>query len=76
MLNKIIEIIREELSIDSSQEITEGTVLREDLEADSLNLVEVVMSLEDEFGVELSEDELDTIITVGDLEKYISNRID
>lgn len=75
MLERIIEIIREELSMSASEVITESTVLREDLEADSLNMVEIIMALEDEFGIEFPEDDLDGIKTVADLEKYILERV-
>lgn len=78
MFDKIVEILKEELSLDVSKEITEDTVLREDLDADSLNIIEVIMVLEDEFGIEISEDEfdaLDGVETVGDLEKYISAKV-
>lgn len=75
MLERIIEIIRDELSMSASEVITETTVLREDLEADSLNMVEIIMALEDEFGIEFPEDDLDGIKTVSDLEKYILERV-
>lgn len=78
MFEKIVKIIKEELSLDASKEITEDTILREELDADSLNIVEIIMALEDEFGIEIPEDELDAldgVETVGDLEKYISAKV-
>lgn len=78
MLEQIIKIIRTELSLGETVKITEDTNLREDLEADSLNIVEIVMALEDEFEIEISEDDLDEkegIKTIGDLEKYIANKM-
>lgn len=73
MLAKITEIIEEKLNVED-MEITEETRFKEDLNADSLDLFELVMSLEDEFGVEIPSEDLENIATVGDVIAYIENK--
>lgn len=70
MLERISEIITEQLNLDGV-EITEATSFKEDLGADSLDLFELVMSFEDEFGVEIESDELEKMSTVQDVMTYI-----
>ncbi len=65
-LLKVKEIIAEQLEIDKD-EITMETNLVEDLEADSLDVVEMVMAFEDTFGVEIPDDALEKIKTVADI---------
>ena len=71
MLEKMRPIIAEQLNVQES-EIKENTKLKEDLGADSLDLFELVMALEEEFGVTLKE--ADSIVTVGDVITYLKNR--
>lgn len=73
MLEKLKEIIAEKLNLDEA-EITEDSKFIDDLGADSLDLFDMVMSLEDEFGVEISTDDLEKIITVKDIMEYITNQ--
>ncbi len=63
-------IIAEQLGV-SEDEITEESNLVEDLEADSLDIVELVMAFEDEFGVKVPDDELENVKTVGDILKIL-----
>ncbi|WP_299120714.1 acyl carrier protein [uncultured Eubacterium sp.] len=70
MLEKIKEIIAEELGVEESK-VVEGASFYDDLGADSLDLFEMVMSFEDQFGVKIPEEELENIKTVGDAVKYI-----
>lgn len=70
VFEKIIRIISEEFDV-SESDITLTTSLAEDLDIDSLDLVDLVMSLEDEFGMELPDDALAEMSTVGDLVRYI-----
>ena len=70
MLEKIKEIIAEELGVEESR-VVEGASFYDDLGADSLDLFEMVMSFEDQFGVKIPEEELENIKTVGDVVKYI-----
>ncbi len=71
MFEKIKEIIAEQLGIDNADTITLETSLIEDLEADSLDAVEVIMALEDEFGIEIPDEEAENFKTIGDICKFI-----
>ncbi len=70
MLEKIQEMIVEALGVDAAK-VTETASFKEDLGADSLDLFELVMALEDEYGVEIPTEELEKMVTVGDVVKYI-----
>ena len=56
-----------------AQEIKNDSNIAEELGADSLDLVEILMSLEDEFSVEIPDEEIENIKTIGDLAEYIEN---
>lgn len=73
ILEKLKEIIAEKLGLEVS-EVTENANFRDDLGADSLDLFEIVMGLEDEFGVAISNEDVETIKTVSDAVKYIEAR--
>ena len=73
MFEKGKSIISEQLSIDNVDSITLDTSLTEDLEADSLDAVEVIMALEDEFGIEIPDEEAEHFKTIGDICKFIEN---
>ena len=68
MLEKMRPIIAEQLNVQES-EIKENTKLK-----DSLDLFELVMALEEEFGVEIPSEDLESIVTVGDVITYLKNR--
>lgn len=70
MLEKIREIIIEQLNL-QSVEITEETSFKDDLGADSLDLFELVMAFEEEYGIEMPQDDLEGIDTVGDVIKLL-----
>ncbi len=70
MFEKIQELIAEGLGVDKEQ-VVESASFKDDLQADSLDLFEMVMSLEEEFGVEIPSEDLNQIVTVGDVIKYI-----
>lgn len=70
MFEEMKELIAEGLSIDESK-ITEESSFKDDLGADSLDLFELVMSLEDKYDVEIPSEELEKLLTVGDVMKYI-----
>lgn len=74
VLEKIIDIISEQLEIDKSV-IKENSAFTDDLGAGSLDMIDLAMSIEDEFGIELPDDDLDKVKTVGELAKYIEARI-
>ena len=71
--DKIKSIISEVLSIDADG-ITEETTFVDDLGADSLDLFELVMALEDEYNIEIPAEELADLATVGDVIEYLKNR--
>ena len=70
MLEKMKEIIAEQLSVDAS-EIELSSNFKEDLGADSLDLFELVMALEEEYDVEIPAEELENIATVEDVIEYL-----
>ncbi|MBC5743587.1 acyl carrier protein [Lachnospiraceae bacterium MD308] len=70
MFEEMKELIAEGLNIDESR-ITEEASFKDDLGADSLDLFELVMSLEDKYDVEIPSEELEKLLTVGDVIKYI-----
>lgn len=67
---KVVNIIKEEFGVDN---ITENTIIRDDLGTDSIGLLELVMAIEEEFDIEISDENLDDIKTVGDIVKNIEN---
>ena len=73
MFEKVKSIVSEQLSIDNPDTITLETSLTEDLEADSLDAVEVIMALEDEFGIEIPDEEAENFKTIADICKFIEN---
>ena len=74
MLEKIGEIIKEQLNLDGGTEITAETSFKDDLGADSLDLFELVMALEEEFGLEIPSEELEGIETVGDVIEFMKEK--
>ena len=70
MLEKLKEIIAEKLSAEIS-DITEETRFKEDLQADSLDLFELVMAIEEEFDTSIPSEDLEKIATVGDVIEYM-----
>lgn len=73
MLERVKEIIEEQLNIEDV-EITEATRFKEDLEADSLDLFELVMAFEEEYGVEIPSEDLEQITTVGSVIEYMKSK--
>lgn len=70
MFEKIKSIMMEQLNIDEN-DITEDTSFKDDLGLDSLDLFELAMAMEEEFGVEIPQEDLENIVTVGDAVDYI-----
>ena len=73
MFEKVKELIEEKLNLEGV-EITLDSKFKEDLEVDSLDLFELVMALEDEFGIEIPTEDLEKIATVGDIIEYIESK--
>ncbi len=70
MFETIKGIIVDTLQVDPS-EVKKSTVLRDDLGADSLDLFELAMALEDEYGLEIETEDLESIVTVEDILTYL-----
>lgn len=75
ILDKIKEIIAMQFNVEVD-EIGEETSFSEDLNADSIDLVHLVMTLEDEYGVEVEDDDVENIKTIGDAVDYIEKKVD
>lgn len=73
MLEKVKQIVADSLGADAA-DITEETSFKEDLGADSLDLMEMVMAFEEEFEVEIPSEDLEKITTVGDVMKYLESK--
>lgn len=71
VFDKVVEIIADQLGLDSTEDITPSTSLMKDLEADSLDAVEIIMAIEDEFGIEISDEEAEKLKNIGDIANYI-----
>lgn len=70
MLERVKEIIEEQLNLENA-DITEETRFKEDLGVDSLDLFELVMAFEEEYNVEIPSEELEKLVSVGDVIKYM-----
>ena len=73
MLERMKEMIADQLSVDAAT-ITEASSFKDDLGADSLDLFELVMALEDEYSVEIPAEDLQQMATVGDVMKYLKDK--
>ena len=71
--NKVKKIVADHLGIDEAK-VTEESSFIDDLGADSLDTVELVMAFEEEFGSEISDSDAEKILTVGDAVKFIENK--
>jgi len=71
---QVKSIIVELLAVDSAK-VTKEARFREDLEADSLDLVELIMEFEDEFGGEISDEDAQKITTVGDAVAFLEEKL-
>ena len=73
MLEKMQELIADQLSVDADS-ITEASSFKDDLGADSLDLFELVMAFEEEYGIEIPSEDLEQITTVGAVIEYMKNK--
>ena len=73
MLEKMKPIIAEQLNVNEA-EIKPETKFKDDLDADSLDLFEMVMALEEEFGIEIPSEDLEKIVTVNDIIGYLKEK--
>lgn len=70
ILEKVKEIVAEQLGVDEDDIVPEASFI-DDLGADSLDIVELIMALEEEFDMEIPDEEAEKIVTVGDAVEYI-----
>lgn len=73
MFERVKEIIQEQLNLDGV-EITENSSFKDDLGADSLDLFELVMAFEEEYGIEIPTEDLESMVTVGDIMEYMKSK--
>ena len=74
MLEKVIAVLADKLSKDEA-EIMPESIIREDLGADSLDMVEIIMGLEDEFDIEIPDEDAAGIKTVAEVVAYIESKL-
>lgn len=72
LIDEVKAIVVEQLNV-NADDVKEGAKFVEDLGADSLDVVELVMALEEKFDVEIPDEDAEKILTVGDVIKYIEN---
>ena len=75
VFEKIRDVIAEQLGVEDVEIITMDTTFIDDLGADTLDIVELIMSLEEEFDIEIPEAEAEKISTVGDVVEYIKANV-
>ncbi len=73
IFDKLKELVVDQLGVEED-EVTMEATMQDDLGADSLDLVDLVMSVEEEFGVKVADEDLESIKTVGDIVNYIEER--
>lgn len=73
-LDELKELVAEQLNVEVGM-LQEGTSFIEDLGADSLDLFEIAMAMEEKFDIEIPSDDLQAIVTIGDAAKYIEAKL-
>lgn len=73
IFEKVKELIADRLDVEDKDSISEDSSITDDLGADSLDVVDLVMDIEENFSIEIPEDQVENIKTVGDIVKYIED---
>jgi acyl carrier protein len=76
IFDRVKKVVVDQLEIEDGEKVTAEASFTEDLEADSLDIVELVMALEEEFDIEIPDETAEQIATVGDAVKHISEKVD
>lgn len=76
MFEKVRDIIAEQLDVEEVDEITMETSLMKDLEADSLDAVEIMMALEDEFDITIPDEDAESFKNIGEIVKYVESKVE
>ena len=74
MMEKLIAMVAEQMGVDAAQVKSESR-LKEDLQADSASVMMLVMDVETEFGIEVEDDAIEKVKTVGDMARYIEEKM-
>lgn len=75
VFDKVKKIIVDQLDVEEDK-VTEAASIKDDLGADSLDVVDLVMSFEEEFDIEIPDDQVEKIKTVGDIVKFIEEKVE
>ena len=75
VFDKVKKIIVDQLDVEEDK-VTEAASITDDLGADSLDVVDLVMSFEEEFDIEITDDQVEKIKTVGDIVKFIEEKVE
>jgi acyl carrier protein len=73
-MERLRKLVAEQLGVEEDRIVAEASFI-DDLEADSLDLVELIMSLEEEFDIEISDEEAEKLTTVGEAQTFIQSRL-
>ena len=75
IFDRVKAVIIEQLDVSEEVEITQETSMMKDLDADSLDAVEIMMELEDEFDIEIPDEDAESFSSIGDIVKYIDKKL-
>jgi acyl carrier protein len=71
---RVRELVADQLGVDDAELVPDANIL-DDLGADSLDVVELVMAIEEAFDIEIPDEHVETMRTIGDVEKYVTGRL-